>query len=162
MNYALTDCYLVKNLTDSQINCFINASSLCSHFKNEIIFNEGDLGESVFILLEGKVYLERRLKRQKPVPPTQITVVKHGQIFGEMGFVEKHSRSATARAKSNVKLLEITSGSLSHMIKNDTDFGIKIMTNFAAILSKRLRRMNEQWLDAVSDDMSLIEYEYQL
>lgn len=114
------------------------------------------------ILLEGKVFLEKRLKNHKPVPPTQITIVKRWQIFGEMGFVENQPRSATARAKSNVKILEINSNKLEELISNDDDFGLKIMRSLSVILSKRLRKMNEQWLDAVSPDNFVLECEYQM
>jgi CRP/FNR family transcriptional regulator, cyclic AMP receptor protein len=162
MNPIMSDCHLVNKLTETQIAQFVKASKFRSFFKNEIIFIEGGPGESVFILLEGKVLLERRLKNKKPVPPFQITTVKHGQIFGEMGFLDHSARSATARAKGNVKLMEITSDSLTDLMKSDTDFGIKIMSNFSFILSKRLRRMNEQWLNAVSYELSSLEYEYQL
>lgn len=161
MDPIISECYLVKNFTKNQIDNFINSSMTRTYFKNEIIFSEGDLGESVYLLLEGKVFLERRLKNKIPVPPFQITIVKHGQIFGEMAFIEQNVRSATARAKSNVKILEIKSGALSKLIISDPDFGIKITTNIAYILSKRLRRMNEQWLKSVSTGLSYLEYEYQ-
>ena len=158
----IRNCYWLSELDDSQIDAFINAAALKTFYKNEIIFKEDNTGDSVMILVEGKVYLEKRLKKHKPVPPAQITIVKKWQIFGEMGFVENLPRSATARAKSHVKVLEIKAPQLQDLIKKDTDFGLKIMTALAVILSKRLRRMNEQWLDAVSPGHYLIEYEYQM
>ena len=158
----IKNCFWVGKLDDAQLEQFINAAEIKNYYKNGILFKEDDPGDSVFILIEGKVYLEKRLKNHKPVPPTQITIVKRWQIFGEMGFVENQPRSATARAKSNVKVLEIKASKLQDLISKDADFGLKIMTSLSVILSKRLRRMNEQWLDAVAPDHYVIEYEYQM
>ncbi|NOY60003.1 MAG: cyclic nucleotide-binding domain-containing protein, partial [Calditrichaeota bacterium] len=121
---------------------------------------ENDEGDSIYVLAEGKVCLERRVKNHRPVPPTQITIVRQGQLFGEMGFLENQKRSATARAKGNIQLLVIDSGDLRKLISDESQFAIKFMSNLALILSARLRRMNEQWLNAISHDFQLPEFEY--
>ena len=62
----LGDCYLVNGLTVSQVKKLVSESTEKTLFKNEIIFKEGEMGQSIFVLLEGKVCLERRLKKQRP------------------------------------------------------------------------------------------------
>ena len=77
-----------------------------------------------------------------------------------MAFVEKNNRSATARTKSNVRVLCISSVDLMKLLSENTDMACRLMTNLASILSKRLRRMNEQWFNAHAKSYILPEFEY--
>lgn len=156
----LSQSVIGRGLDDGELEHLAEISQVVQFYKNEIIFAENDDGDSIYVLAEGKVCLERRVKNHRPVPPTQITIVRPGQLFGEMGFLEKGKRSATARAKGNVQLLVINSDDLHKLIAKDNHFAIKFMSNLALILSARLRRMNEQWLNAMSHDFQLPEFEY--
>ncbi len=156
----LSQSAIGDGLDNRELERLAGISRVAQFYKNEIIFAENDKGDSIFVLAEGKVCLERRVKNHRPVPPTQITIVRPGQLFGEMGFLEKGERSATARAKGNVRLIVINSEDLRKLISEDSHFAIKFMSNLALILSARLRRMNEQWLNAISHDFQLPEFEY--
>ena len=156
----LSQSVIGKGLEDSELEHLAGIARGIQFYKNEIIFAENDEGDSIFVLAEGKVSLERRVKNHQPVPPTQITIVRHGQLFGEMGFLENQKRSATAKAKGNLRLFVIDSDDLRKLMSNDSQFAIKFMSNLALILSARLRRMNEQWLNAISRDFQLPEFEY--
>ena len=156
----LRNSVLCQGLTDTDLEELEKISTMRNCYKNEIIFSEKQQGSNLFLLAEGRVVLERRSLNQRPVPPTQITVVRQGQLFGEMGFVENRPRSATARARSQVKLLEIDGEALRRLVESDDGFGRRFMTNLAVILSKRLRRMDEQWLSAIAHHFPLPEFEY--
>ena len=156
----LNQSVIGNGLDNSELERLAGIARVEQFYKNEIIFAENDEGDSIYVLVEGKVCLERRVKNHRPVPPTQITIVRQGQLFGEMGFLENRKRSATARAKGNIQLLVIDSEDLRKLISSNSQFAIKFMSNLALILSARLRRMNEQWLNAISRDFQLPEFEY--
>jgi len=151
---------LADNLNDEELNQLAAIAASRTFYKNETIFDEKDEGNALYILVEGRVCIEiRSLEKRMPLPK-QIMIVKRGQIFGEMAFVERRFRSASARAKGNVRLISIPSGELEKLIQENTSFGLKVMTNLARILSRRLRRMNDQWLGAVAHEFPLPEFEY--
>ncbi len=151
---------LADNLNDEELNQLANIAAARTFYKNDSIFDEKDDGSSLYILVEGRVCIEiRSLQKRMPLPK-QIMIVKRGQIFGEMAFVERRFRSASARAKGNVRLISIPSGDFDKLMQENPSLGFKVMTNLARILSRRLRRMNDQWLSAVAHEFPLPEFEY--
>ncbi len=65
----------------------------------EILFNEGEEGKTMYIILNGEV---RIFKKE-----LEITVMGSGAIFGEMALIEKQPRSASVQALDQVDLIEI-------------------------------------------------------
>ena len=75
------------------------------HFEpNETIFREGDLGDSLYIILDGEVEITRDVPGQSDVPLARLG---RGECFGEMGLVRRMPRSATVRTATRVNLLAI-------------------------------------------------------
>ncbi len=66
----------------------------------EIIFQEGSSGDWIYLLLEGRVEIYKVIGGKKVV----VDILHSGDIFGEVSFVDKKPRSATARAVGNVKV----------------------------------------------------------
>src|SRR5512144_3104543 len=70
------------------------------HFEpNETIFREGDLGDSLYIILDGEVEITRG---QSDV---SLARLGRGECFGEMGLVRQMPRSATVRTMTRVNVL---------------------------------------------------------
>jgi uncharacterized protein (TIGR02266 family) len=60
----------------------------------QIIFGEGSSGDWIYVIQSGEVEISKKIRGEKVV----IEVLKEGEIFGELGFISKQVRSATARA----------------------------------------------------------------
>ena len=60
----------------------------------EIIFQQGDMGETAYMVEGGKVEIAVGSKRGEVV----INVVEPGEMFGEMALLDSSPRMATARA----------------------------------------------------------------
>jgi CRP-like cAMP-binding protein len=144
----LANSILAQDLSEDELHRLAEIAREQHYYKDEIIFTENEQGDKFYLLIEGKVCIERRIMSTFLPIPRQIITVKKGQIFGEMAFVEKTNRSATARCKSNVKVLYFTYSDLMKLFSLHTDLANKLLTNMAGILSRRLRRMNDQWLNA--------------
>ena len=61
----------------------------------QVIFKEGDNGDWIYVVDEGEVELSKLTDGQKVL----IEILKAGDIFGEMAYIDKTPRSATATAK---------------------------------------------------------------
>ena len=61
----------------------------------QVIFKEGDNGDWIYVVDEGEVVLSKIVDGRKVV----IESLKEGDIFGEMAYIDKTPRSATATAK---------------------------------------------------------------
>ncbi|HPG42092.1 MAG TPA: cyclic nucleotide-binding domain-containing protein [bacterium] len=143
----LANSILAKDLTQNDLHDLAEIAREQHFYKDELVFSENEEGDKFYLLMEGKVCIERRIMSTIIPVPKLIVTVKKGQIFGEMAFVEKTVRSATARCKSNVRVLFFVYNDLKQLFSRNPELANKLLTNMAGILSKRLRRMNDQWLN---------------
>ena len=106
--------------------------------RNEVVFREGELGESFFQILEGKagVYLhygeadERKLTEMKP-----------GQYFGEMAVIGAWPRTATIVAEEDLRVTEITEAGLNEYFTEQPDRILAIMKQ----IGSRIRTLTEEY-----------------
>jgi len=61
----------------------------------QVIFEEGSHGDWIYVVDEGEVVLSKKVANEEVV----IETLKSGDIFGEMAYIDKTPRSATAKAK---------------------------------------------------------------
>jgi CRP-like cAMP-binding protein len=61
----------------------------------KIIFEEGSNGDWIYVVEEGEVEISKKIGGQKIV----IETLKENDIFGEIAYIDKTPRSATATAK---------------------------------------------------------------
>ncbi len=97
----------------------------------DVIFNDGDAGQTMFIVLEGEIEISKVLGDQKTV----LELLKTGSIFGEMCLIDNQPRSAAATAVSKAVLLEIS----REMFRSRMEEVPKWLRGFFAILVERLR-----------------------
>jgi CRP/FNR family transcriptional regulator, cyclic AMP receptor protein len=65
-------------------------------FRNgQVIFKEGSNGDWIYVVEEGEVEISKNAGGRKII----IETLKEGDIFGEISYIDKTPRSATAAAK---------------------------------------------------------------
>lgn len=102
----------------------------------QIIFEEGSNGDWIYVVEEGEVEISKKIEGKRVVLET----LKDGDIFGEMAYIDKIPRSATATAKGTTVV-----GILDRTFF-DTEFN-KISSDFQQILKTvafRLRKTTER------------------
>lgn len=74
------------------------------YFKHNVVFGEGELGDTAYILKKGKVEISKKTGGRRLV----IAELEAVSIFGEMALIsEDHRRTATARALGQIEVIEI-------------------------------------------------------
>jgi len=99
--------------------------------KGDVIFQDGNSGQSMFIILEGQVEISKMLGDQKTV----LAKLGAGSIFGEMAILDNQPRSATATAATNGVVLKIS----REMFRKRLEEVPKWLQTFFGILVERLR-----------------------
>lgn len=108
------------------------ASGYFVQFKpGEDIFRQGDSGQEMFIIEEGRVEI---LAGDKV-----IVRLERGDFFGEMAILEDMPRSTTARAAVESKLLRIDRSMFDQVLRQNPEIAIRMMRG----LSHRLREATE-------------------
>jgi CRP-like cAMP-binding protein len=91
---------LFQDLTEAELQ-EIQAGSILKEFsESEIVFREGDLLDSFYIIESGAVSIHIDKSGQSE----QICLLKKGDYFGEMAIFTKHKRTATAIASDETLL----------------------------------------------------------
>jgi CRP/FNR family cyclic AMP-dependent transcriptional regulator len=105
----------------------------------QVIFEEGDLGDSLYVIASGEVEVVRPSSKGEP---RVIKVLGPPEFFGEMSLIDKEYRSATVRARTDAELLHLTAENLTTFRKQHRDGFAFVVINIARVLSSRLREAN--------------------
>lgn len=112
------------------------ASETRRYAPGEIIFREGEISETAFVIEVGRVELIKTGKGGL----VRLALLGVGDLFGEMGVLDKGPRSATARAEEDCLLQVIPRADFLRMVEDDPATALKIMTRMA----KRLRDTDDR------------------
>lgn len=116
----------------------------------ESIFNEGELGRTMYVLREGEVEVTRQATSGHKVP---IVRLGPGETFGEMTLVELQPRSATVGVKRRARTYSLTNMDLYNLYREDNYAYVIILQNICRMLSRRLRKADSrivEFLDALA------------
>jgi CRP-like cAMP-binding protein len=106
---------------------------------NELIFEEGQPGAAIFLILQGRVSVE--IHREKYT--ANLAVLEKGAFFGEVALLDETPRSACARALEPTKALALYRNDLNRLIDSDPATACQIYRALARIVGDRLRSTNE-------------------
>lgn len=103
--------------------------------QGEVLFDEGDKGEVMYLIREGKIKITKGSGGDEKV----LAVLKEGDFFGEMAIIDGSPRSAGAVAASPASLLVIDKETFKSKIKENPLIEYVLET-----LARRLRTTDEQ------------------
>jgi CRP-like cAMP-binding protein len=101
----------------------------------EYVFREGELGTEMYIINEGKVEILNQVGDEEQV----LAVLEKGDFFGEMSVLEDLPRAASARAVTDVRLLQINGSTFDQLLQGNPEIAVRMMRK----LSRRLRETDE-------------------
>ena len=131
----LKDNNLFSSLSDKQISKLVELSSLCSYGPGEIIAIEQESGDSLFMLIEGKVSI---IKADMTAEATEITQLVKGDICGEMTVFTDAPRSATIRSVNKSDILEIHRHAIAELIEEEPI----LLERFSQLINDRQNQLN--------------------
>jgi CRP/FNR family transcriptional regulator, cyclic AMP receptor protein len=128
-------------LTPAALSLIARASTEESHAPGTKIFQYGDPGDKLFVILEGKVRISREVAG---MGEEALAVLGAGEVFGEMAIIDEASRSADARVHERCRLLVMTKEAFDDLLFVHKDLAYEVLWNCVRILSTRLRETNEK------------------
>jgi CRP-like cAMP-binding protein len=128
-------------LTREALGLIAEATTEEMHATGTKIFQYGDPGDKLFIILEGKVRISREVAG---MGEEALAVLGPGEVFGEMSILDESPRSADARVHERCRLLCITKESFDDLLFLHKDLAFEVLWNCVRILSARLRETNEK------------------
>lgn len=112
--------------------------------RHEAIFNHGDDGDGLYLILHGAVRISRSVSG---VGEEALAVLQPGMYFGEMSIIDDDvPRSADAIAHERTRLLKLPKDDLRDLMFVDRELAYELLWRFVRTLSARLRDSNDRLL----------------
>lgn len=108
---------------------------LREYLAGEVIFDEGEDGQAIYFIFEGRVLI----CRQGHPEDGYITELEAGTLLGEQALLEHVPRSAQARAAAACKMGVLFRAEFENLLKTDARLASKVSLQLARYLSRRLR-----------------------
>lgn len=94
----------------------------------ELIFERGDPATCMYVVAEGEVEVAIGARELETIGPAG--------IFGELALITQEPRSATARARTACRVVEIPEARFTRLVQETPYFALEVMR----VLTRRLRR----------------------
>ena len=106
----------------------------------DTIISEGIVSNNVFIVLEGKVNVAKKMDKKNVL----VAQLKEGDVFGEMGLISGNVRSANCTAVGNVTIGVIDKEKFNELINNlpeDLQAVVRALVNRLRFTTEQLSRI---------------------
>jgi CRP-like cAMP-binding protein len=114
--------------------------------RGDILFHEGDQGDRLYVIREGKIKLGRTSSDGRE---NLLAILGPGEMFGELSLFDPGPRTATATAVAETQLIGLGHDNLQTFLSNRPEVAATLL----AALARRLRRTNETLADLVFTDV---------
>ncbi|MDN5745045.1 MAG: Crp/Fnr family transcriptional regulator [Nocardioidaceae bacterium] len=114
--------------------------------RGEVLFNEGDNGDKLYVVLDGKVKLGRTSSDGRE---NLLAILGPGSMFGELSLFDPGPRSATVTAVTDVDFAALSHEDLLRWLDGRPGVARGLLTQLAG----RLRKANDVVADLVFSDV---------
>ena len=126
---------LFANLNGDQRRLLLETSQSPCFGPGEVIVREGAEGESLYILLSGRVEVNKLVEGR----PVVVRQLGEGEVFGEMTLFLDAPRSATVRAVEECRLLRVGRSAVRTLLRDDPG----LLERFAALVASRRAELEQ-------------------
>ncbi len=112
-----------------------NAIAQVHYEPGEMVFEQGDVGDCLYILVKGQVEVLLEQDGQQKC----VAHLKEGEYFGEMALLQHQVRSAGVRCITPVELLVLRRGDFNSLVSSLSD----LRSSMESVMEKRLHGVRE-------------------
>jgi CRP-like cAMP-binding protein len=139
---ALRRCSPFASLDDTSVTSVLGAMRRIALEPGQVLFREGDSGQSVFMVASGRIKLGRVSASAREM---MVAALIPGQMFGELSVFDAGPRTMTATAVGDAIVLELSAPSLERLYETYP----AIRTGMLRALARRLRDADDMLADLV-------------
>lgn len=137
---------LFSALSDEDAQALLQRMSKTRIERGDVLFEEGEPGDRLYIIISGKVKLGRKSPDGRE---NLLAVLGPGEMFGELSLFDPGARTTTATAVAGTDLVGLSHPELAEFVSSRPEVAMKLLGSIA----RRLRRTNEALGDLVFTDV---------
>jgi CRP/FNR family transcriptional regulator, cyclic AMP receptor protein len=145
-NEVLRQAPLFSALDDEAATALRGSLSESTLRRGDVLFHEGDSGDRLYIVLDGKVKLGRTSSDGRE---NLLAILGPGQMFGELSLFDPGPRSATVTAVTDASFASLSHEDLLKWL----DGRPQVARGLLAQIASRLRKANDVNADLVFSDV---------
>jgi CRP/FNR family transcriptional regulator len=115
--------------------------------RGEVIFREGDPGDTCYLLKSGAVMLTREHQDGRMVALAEL---RAGGMFGELAMFRQEPRSATAETIEPTEAIALLAPDMQRLIRNNPEIAAKLLAALAERVSTTTERLLRQSFQTVA------------
>jgi CRP/FNR family transcriptional regulator, cyclic AMP receptor protein len=131
-----------QKLSSLEINFLTSLSKERKYGPNQVIFREGEMGNEMYVLLEGRVMISKYIPG---AGEEALAFLERGGYFGEMALIDNEPRSADAKAhEDGAVVLVISREVLEGILDIHKISSIRLLTILCNLVASRLRELDDK------------------
>jgi CRP-like cAMP-binding protein len=141
IEHVVETCDLFKDLDKNNITKIASLCQAETYEQGEYIFRQGDFGDSIFIIAEGQVFLERAMDMGARKGNAVIGILGKGRAFGCWSALldEAHNLMSSASCQKPTGVVVIKGKDLREMMVDDVSLGFNVLERLCILLRDRIQ-----------------------
>ena len=138
----LINSALFRDLDENERVQVLIIGQVRNYQAEQVIFNEGDHGDGLFVVIRGAV----RISRQVATGEEALAILEPNAFFGEMALIDNMPRAASAITNEPCSLFFIPLKELRALIEEHHRIAFKVLFALCEVLTQRLRETNDRYM----------------
>ena len=127
---------MFAKMETSKLKLLAFASEMVSFQDGDIVFNNGDIADYAYVIMEGAVDIITETDKG----PIVTVTLSQNQLIGELGLLNNTPRIATLLANGNLLAMKITAEMFFRILRENSEVALDVIR----MLSDKVARTNEQ------------------
>ena len=138
---ALRGSEFFKGMADAEIAKIADICQVETYENGEFVFQQGDYGENLYIIVDGQIFLERTTNLGARKGNVVISNLGRGRILGCWSTLlgEPHILMSSAVCQKPTKAVAVRGADLRGMMVQNQEIGFPIMERLCFILRDRIQ-----------------------
>jgi serine/threonine protein phosphatase PrpC len=133
---VLANMPLFSRLTERELMRVMQLVEVREYGDGDLVIREGDKGDELFIVLDGKVRVSRGEQT--------LTHLGQGEHVGEMALIRSVPRSATVAAVGAAELIAIRRADFFEILRKEHEIAVKMLWQFLGVFADRLDQTSSE------------------
>jgi len=149
---SLSRVPLFKRLTPEELEKLAKEVDQVDYKAGEVIFNERDKGDALYVVETGAVQI---WVMDEDVKPVTLAELRPGEFFGELAVLDRGERSTSATAIEDTHLHRLSSDDFQQFLMAHPDVAIDVICEIGARMRQTNQLVSQRATRNINDEIEL-------